>query len=88
MTCVRILFVGVQANVITSDVTPTHLARMDAKEVADTAAAISTYVDVTLLARARCGIYSQSGFSSVAWMMGGGTPCFSNLHWDLHECKD
>jgi hypothetical protein len=78
----------VQADVITTDVRPTHLARMDDEEAADPGAAISTYVDVALLARARCAVYSRSGFSTTAWMMGGGTDCYEKFHWGLERCLD
>lgn len=67
---------------------PTHIARMGHEEVEDPDAAISTYVDVALLARARCAVYSHSGFSTTAWLMGGGTPCYEHFKGGLQRCLD
>jgi hypothetical protein len=81
-----LLSCNAQANVITTDAVPTHLARMNNEEAADPESAISTYVDLALLARARCAIYSNSGYSMTAWMMGGGTSCYEHLEWGLGRC--
>jgi hypothetical protein len=78
--------VFLQANVITSDMTPTHLARMGDEEAADPQAAMSTYVDLVLMARARCAVYSRSGYSMTAWMMGGGTDCYEHYQRGLDRC--
>jgi hypothetical protein len=81
------LYTTLQANVVTSSLTPTHLARMSKAEAADTESAISAYVDAVLLARAQCAVYSRSGFSATAWMMGGGTDCYEHIARDLQSCR-
>lgn len=76
-----------QVDVVTSAVIPTHIARMDKDEATDPQAALSTYVDVALLARARCAIYSRSGFSNTGWMMGGGQAgCAAHFTKGLEQC--
>jgi hypothetical protein len=80
-------WLSTQTEVITTNMEPTHLARMDANEAADTNAGMSTYVDLALLARSRCAIYSRSGLSMAAWMMGGGTDCYEHLERGLESCS-
>lgn len=57
---------------------PTHMARLDEQEKTGKAA-IATFVDLMLLARASCLIASESGFSEAAWLLGGGRPCIRCL---------
>jgi hypothetical protein len=59
---------------------------MAGDEAADADAAMSTYVDFALLARSRCAIYSTSGLSMSAWMMGCGTDCYEHLEKGLESC--
>lgn len=59
---------------------------MDGEEAADAGAAASSYVDLALLARARCAVYSRSGYSMTAWMAGGGTDCYERYDLGLERC--
>ena len=59
---------------------------MDDAEAADPKSAISTYLDLAMMARARCAVYSTSGYSMTAWMMGGGTDCYEQFQWGLERC--
>lgn len=64
---------------MTPDLMPTHMARLDDQEKAGNAA-LSTFIDQLLLARALCLVASESGFSETAWMLGGGKSCLGRLH--------
>lgn len=60
---------------------------MSPKESAEGDTGVSTYVELALLARARCAVYSKSGFSQTAWMAGGGTDCYeANDKGGLQGC--
>lgn len=77
-----------QAHAVTPDITPTHLARMTETEASASDAAMSSYVDVALLARARCLIAGESGFSKIAWMLGGGHACYDYLGQGPERCSE
>jgi hypothetical protein len=67
-----------QAHAVTPASMPTHMARLDDQEKAGNAAMVS-FVDLLLLARAQCLVASDSGFSEAAWMLGGGRTCLARL---------
>lgn len=73
-----------QAHVVTPNLLPTHLARLDAAEKSQKGGAVSaamgSFVDLLLLARATCLVVSDSGFSEAAWLLGGGRRCVGRLH--------
>jgi hypothetical protein len=52
---------------------------MNSSEQTDAAAAMSVWVDLGLLASARCFVAGVSGFSDTAWMLGGGSSCVAKL---------
>jgi hypothetical protein len=58
------------------------MARLDDQEKAGHAA-MATFIDLMLLARAECFVGSDSGFSETAWMLGGGKSCLGRL--DKHK---
>jgi len=69
---------GGQAHATTPNFLPTHMARLDEQEKSGKAA-MATFVDLMLLARASCLVASDSGFSEAAWLLGGGRPCIRRL---------
>lgn len=68
---------------ITTDTKPVHLARYskkaaEQKKLEHLKGVEAAYVDLLLLARARCLVAGQSGFSYAAWMLGKGySGCFT-----------
>jgi hypothetical protein len=67
-----------QAHAVTPNFLPSHMARLDDQEKARSAA-MATFIDLLLLARAQCFVASDSGFSEAAWMLGGGKGCLGRL---------
>jgi hypothetical protein len=65
------------ANVITPahDAVHTKLRSLEAH--------MQSFVDLNLIARARCAVLSYSGFSNVGWWLGGGKSC----RMMLSECQ-
>lgn len=70
-----------QSGVVTPDITPTHIAKLNQQELEREEAAMSTYIDLVLLARADCFVTGKSGFSMAAWWLGGSKRCVAdNAH--------
>lgn len=79
-----------QTNVITTDVKPLHLARTEGAESEEekVAGVRSAYVDLLLLARARCLIAGRSGFTHIASLLANGYDgCYTILK-DLPTTAD
>eukprot|EP00879_Flechtneria_rotunda_P009176 GHRR01009606.1.p1 GENE.GHRR01009606.1~~GHRR01009606.1.p1 ORF type:complete len:229 (+),score=42.96 GHRR01009606.1:840-1526(+) len=70
---------GGLANVVTPNLKPAHMARLNKEQLQSRDPILSTYIDLGLLANAHCIVYGRSGFVNTAWMLGGGKPCFSDL---------
>lgn len=75
---VRLVLFALQAHAVTPGFLPSHMARLDDAEKAGHAA-MATFIDLMLLARAQCLVGSDSGFSETAWMLGGGRNCLGRL---------
>lgn len=67
-----------QTRAVTPSFLPAHMARLSEQEKAGTAA-LATVIDIVLLARAKCLVASDSGFSETAWLLGGGRGCLLRL---------
>lgn len=46
----------------------------------------STFVDLALMAKAKCILQSKSGFSHMGWLLGGGTDCTVSIHHCMASC--
>jgi hypothetical protein len=75
-----------QAHAVTPGFLPSHMARLDDEEKAGKSA-MATFIDLLLLAWARCLVASESGFSETAWMLGGGRTCLGRLQDKLGVCS-
>jgi hypothetical protein len=76
--------------VITSTAPVVHLgregARGDNTDATVLEAYYSVFVELVLLAGARCLVLSPSGFSTTAWYLGGGTSCLANVRDCIATC--
>lgn len=52
----------------------------------DTEQHYSTFVDLALLSKAKCIIQSESGYSHMGWLLGGGTNCTMTVDQCIFSC--
>jgi uncharacterized membrane protein YgcG len=72
---------GKLSNVVTPDYDAVH-TKMNSVE-----AHLQSFVDLNLIARAKCSVLSHSGFSNVGWWLSGGNSCRLMLSECYKKCS-